>query len=89
MFSLAPVLASDAQYSSLHAFYRLLELLKDFCQEILKAQGDVAVAIVVILLENVRHTFQGDTALNKEIEAHDSLIPLIIGIEEQLNKLGA
>lgn len=66
-----------------------LELLQDLAQEILKAQRNVPIAIIVILLEDVRHALQGDAALDEEIEAHDALLALVVGAEEQLDELGA
>lgn len=71
------------------AFHCLLELLKNLCQEVLKAQCDVAVAIVVVLLEDVGHALERNAALNKEVETHNPFISLVVCVEDQLDKLGA
>lgn len=66
---------------------RLLELLQDFTQKVLKAQRDESIPIVVILFENVCHAFQRYAALYKKVEAHDTLVALVVGAEEQFDKL--
>lgn len=68
---------------------RLLELLEDFSQKVLKAQGDVAVSVVVVFLKYIRHALEGNTALNKQVKAHDTFVALVVGVEEKLDKLGA
>lgn len=67
----------------------LLELFQNLAQKIFKAQSDEAVPIVVIFLEDVRHTFQGDAALHEKVKAHDTLVALVVRPEEQLDKLRA
>lgn len=67
----------------------LLELLQDLAEEILEAQRDEAVPVMVVLFENVRHAFQRNAALHEQVEAHDSLVALVVRPEEQLHELGA
>lgn len=66
-----------------------LELLENLGQKVLEAEGDVPVAVVVVLLEHVRHALEGDAGLDEEVEAHNALVALVVGMEEQLDKLGA
>lgn len=63
-----------------------LELLQDLGQEVLEAKGDVAVAVVVVLLEDVRHALEGDAGLDEEVEAQLALVALVVGLEEQLDE---
>ena len=64
----------------------LLELLQDLHEEVLEAEGDVAVAVVVVLLEDVGHALEGDAGLDEEVEAHDALGALVVGVEEELDE---
>lgn len=64
-------------------------MLENLTEEILKAQGNVAITIIIVLLEDVGHALEGDAALDKEIKAHDTLATLVVGSEEQLDELGA
>lgn len=64
----------------------LLELPQDLRQEVLKAQRDVAVAVVVVLLEDVRHPLEADAGLDEEVEAEDALVALVVGLEQQLDE---
>ena len=64
-------------------------MLKNLAEEVLKAQSDVAISIVVVLLEDIRHALQGDAALDEEVEAHDTLLTLVVRAEQQLDELGA
>lgn len=87
-------LALSALFPSLNCpvltpFRCLLELLKDLCQEVLETQSDVAIAVVIVFLEDVGHALERDAALNKQVEAHDSFISLVVRVEDQLDKLGA
>ena len=77
-----------AQTLGLIALSVLFELFEDFCQKVLETQGDVAVAVIVVLFEDIGHALQRDTALNEQIKAHDTLISLVVSVEEQLDKLG-
>jgi len=77
------------QTFSLIAFSLLFELFENFRQKVLETQGDVAVAVIVVLFKDIGHAFQRDTALNEQIEAHDTLVSLVVSVEEQLDKLGA
>lgn len=70
-------------------FRYLLELLENFCQKVLETQGDVAVAVVIVLLEDIGHALERDAALNEQVEAHDAFISLVVGVENQFDKLGA
>lgn len=63
-----------------------LELLQDLGQEVLEAEGDVAIAVVVVLLEDVRHALEGDAGLDEEVEAQLALVALVVGLEEQLDE---
>jgi hypothetical protein len=77
------------QTFSLIAFSLLFELFENFRQKVLETQGDVAVAVIVVLFKDIGHALQRDTALNEQIEAHDTLVSLVVSVEEQLDKLGA
>lgn len=70
-------------------FPLLLHLLQNLTQEILKAQRDISIPVVIIPLEHIRHALQRDTRLNKQVKAHDILIALVIRAEQQLDKLRA
>lgn len=63
-----------------------LELPQDLGQEVLEAEGDVAVAVVVVLLEDVGHALEADAGLHKKVEAEDALVALVVGLEEQLDE---
>lgn len=63
-----------------------LELPQDLGQEVLEAEGDVAVAVVVVLLEDVGHALEADAGLDEEVEAEDALVALVVGLEEQLDE---
>lgn len=67
----------------------LLQLLQNFTQEILKAQCNISIPVVIIPLKHIRHALQRDTRLNKQIKAHDTLVALVVRAEQQLNKLRA
>jgi hypothetical protein len=43
---------------------------QNLSQEFLEAQRDVAIPVIVVALENVRHAFQADASLGKQVEAH-------------------
>ena len=47
-----------------------LKLYLRTCQKLLEAQGYVTVPVVVISFKDIRHPFENNTALHKEIEAH-------------------
>lgn len=64
----------------------LLELLEDLDEEVLEAEGDVAVAVLVVLLEDVGHALEGDAGLDEEVEAHDPFAALVVGAEEQVDE---
>ena len=56
-------------------------------KRILQAQGDVAIAVFVVLLEDVRHALQADAGLHEEVEA-DSVLPSpVIGAVKQSHEL--
>lgn len=67
--------------------FPLLHLLKNLAQEVLKAQRNVSIAVVVVLFEYVRHALERDAGLDKEVEAHDALVALVVGAEDELDKL--
>lgn len=50
-----------------------LHLLQDLAQEILKAQRNVSITVIVILLEHIRHPLQTDASLHKQVKAHNAL----------------
>lgn len=65
------------------------QLLQDLAEEILKAQGNVSVPVIVVLFENVRHALEGDAGLDEQVEAHDTLLALIVSSEQELDELRA
>lgn len=64
-------------------------LLQNLAQEILKAQSNVAIPVIIISLKHIRHTLQRDARLNKQVKAHDAFAALIVRAEQQLDKLRA
>ena len=54
-------------------------------QKLLKAQRDKPISIDIILLEDVRHTFQADARLHEEVETEHALVLEVVGVEELLN----
>ena len=57
-------------------------------QELLKAQRDIPIAILIVLLEHIRHALQDDAALHEQIEAHLALPALVVGRVEHVDKRG-
>ena len=55
-------------------------------QKLLKAQSNIAIAILIVLLEHVRHAFQDDAALHEQIEAHPPLPALVVGRVQHVDK---
>lgn len=55
-------------------------------QKLLKAQGDVPIAILIVLLKHIRHAFQDDAALHEQIEAHPPLPALVVGRVQHVDK---
>lgn len=68
---------------------RSLQLAQNFRQEVLKTQRNVPIAIIIILLEHIRHALQADASLHKEIEAHDAVAALVVRAKEKLDKARA
>lgn len=64
-------------------------MLENLAQEVLEAQRDEPVPVVVVLLEYVRHALQRDAALDKQIEAHGALLALVVGAEKKLDEIRA
>ena len=56
-------------------------------QKVFKCERDVSITIFIIPLENIRHAFQGYTALYKNIEAHFPPPALFKAPVQQLYKL--
>jgi hypothetical protein len=79
---------SLVSYPHPYAVSFLLQLLQDLGQEILKAEGDVPVPVIVVLFEHIRHALEGDTSLDEQIKAHDALAALIVGAEDELHETG-
>ena len=48
-------------------------------QKFLKAQRDVPIPVVVVLLKHIGHPLQYDTTLHEQIEAHTILSTFIVG----------
>lgn len=67
----------------------LLHLLQNLTQEIFEAEGNKAISIVIILLEDIRHALERNTRLYKQVKAHDTFAALVVRTEEQVNKLRA
>lgn len=67
----------------------LLQLAQNLRQEVLKAQRDVPIAIIIVLLEHIRHALQADAGLHKQVEAHDAVAALVVRAEEQLDEARA
>ena len=67
----------------------LLQLAQDFRQEVLKAQRDISIAIIVVLLEHIRHALQADASLHKQVEAHDAVAALVVRAEQKLDEARA
>lgn len=57
-------------------------------QEFLKTQRYVPIPIIIIPLEHVRHPFQNNTALHKQVEAHAIIAALVISRIQQIHKSG-
>ena len=55
-------------------------------QKLLKAQGNIAIPILIILLKHIRHPFQDDAALHKEIKTHLAFARFIIRRVQHLHK---
>jgi hypothetical protein len=49
----------------------------------LQAQCNVAVTVLVVLLEHVRHALQTDAGLDKQIKAHGVVTSTVVGTVEQ------
>jgi len=64
-------------------------LSNDLRQEILKRQGDKAIAIIVVLLKHVRHALQADAALHEQVEADGALAALVVGAKQCVDELRA
>lgn len=67
----------------------LLHLLQNLTQEILKAEGNKAISIIVVFLKDICHALERNTRLHEQIEAHDALAALIVRTEQQVDKLRA
>lgn len=65
----------------------LFHLLENLAQEVFKAERNVPVSVVVVLFEHVRHALQRDASLHKQVKAHDALVALVVGAEDELDKL--
>lgn len=61
-------------------------MTEDFGQKVLKAQSDVAVPVLVVFLENIRHALEANAGLDEEVEAHNTLVPLVVGPEEDADE---
>lgn len=61
-------------------------MTEDFGQEVLKAQSDIAIAVLIVFLEDICHPLEADAGLNEEVEAHNSLIPLVVGPEQDADE---
>ena len=55
----------------------------------LQGQSYVAVSVIIIFLEHIRHPLQADAALNEEVETDCTFTPLVICSEEGVHKMGA
>jgi hypothetical protein len=53
-----------------------------FTWRYLQAQCDVAIPIVIILLEHIRHPLQANASLHKQIKAHRILSSSVVGSEQ-------
>lgn len=58
------------------------------CQKLFKAQGYIAIPVIVISFKDIRHPLENNTALHKEIKAHVISPTLIIRAEEKSNEGG-
>jgi hypothetical protein len=54
-----------------------------------QAQCDIAISVIIVFLEDVRHPLETNAGLDEEIEAHGALASPVVGSEQQLDKLGA
>jgi hypothetical protein len=52
-----------------------------------QAEGDIAVPVIVVLLENICHALQADTRLHKEVEAHGILAAAVVSAEHERDEL--
>ncbi len=52
-------------------------------QKLLKTHCDIPIAIIIILLKDIRHPFQHDTALHEKIETHPVVSLLFVGAVEE------
>jgi hypothetical protein len=53
----------------------------------LQAQRDVPIAVVVVLLEHIRHALQADARLHEQVEAHVVVAAAVVGGVQQLDEL--
>lgn len=53
-----------------------------------QAQRDEAVAVLIVLLEHIRHPLQADARLHEQIEAQHPAPARVVGREEQAHVLG-
>jgi hypothetical protein len=65
---------------------QLLKLLQNLRQKVLKAQRNIPIPIIIILLEHIRHPLEANTRLHEQIEAHDALVPLVVRPEQQVDE---
>ena len=54
------------------------------CQKFLKAQCDIPIPIIIISLENIRHSLQNYAALHEQVETHVPFSTLVISCVEQV-----
>ena len=57
-------------------------------QKFLKAQRDIPIPIIIILLKHIRHPFQNDTTLHKQIETHRPISTLIVRRVQEIDEGG-
>ena len=55
-------------------------------QKVFKCERDVSITIFIVPLEDIRHAFQGQAALYKNVEAHFPLLALGRAPVQQLNE---
>lgn len=62
------------------------QLAQNLRQEVLEAKGDIAVTVVVVAFKYVGHALEADAGLDEQVEAHDALVALVVGAEEDLDE---
>lgn len=53
---------------------------------LLQGQCNISISIIVIFLEDIRHTLQANAALHEEVETDRSIAPLIKSLEQGLHE---